>query len=67
VAATLETVAREGAIDGAPLPELLETLEEDLSRTLDRVDGRRTGDLAWVRRFEIAAALNRLRTLEVVG
>ena len=67
VAATLETVAREGAIDGAPLPELLETLEEDLSRTLDRVDSRRTGDLAWVRRFEIAAALNRLRTLEVVG
>ena len=67
VAATLETLAREASIGTAPLPELLAALEEELARSLDRVDGRRPGDLAWVRRFELAAALNRLRTLEVVG
>jgi hypothetical protein len=32
---------------------------------LDALDSRRVGDLAQFRRFELAAALNRLRTLRV--
>ena len=67
VAAALETLAREDALGRASLPELLATLEDELSRDLDRVDRREPGDLAWVRRFELAAALNRLRTLEVLA
>jgi len=41
---------------------VMETIEE---KGLDELDGRRVGDLAQFRPMELAAALNRLRTLEV--
>ena len=50
---------------GLTLSALRAALEQELdSRGLDAVQapGRRDGDLARPRRFEIAAALNRLRT-----
>ncbi|MEJ2539646.1 MAG: ABC-ATPase domain-containing protein [Gemmatimonadota bacterium] len=65
VAAAFESLAREGRVGDEPLGALVEHLEAELTRDLDRVDPRGTGDLAWVRRFELAAALNRLRGLEV--
>ncbi|MDZ7780952.1 MAG: ABC-ATPase domain-containing protein [Gemmatimonadota bacterium] len=46
--------------------EALDRVEALLEREgLDGLDRRRPGDLAWFRRFELAAALNRLRSLRV--
>ncbi len=46
--------------------EILDAVEQDLGRIgLDVVSSLRLGDLAAFRRFELAAALNRLRTLEI--
>lgn len=58
---------RERAIDGRrTLPEALHALMEALEREgLDAVDDRVVGDYAAFRVFELAAALNRLRMLEV--
>ena len=47
----------------ATLSGLLDALEADLdARGLDVLNGAKAGDLARPRRFEMAAALNRLRT-----
>ncbi|MEQ9400163.1 MAG: ABC-ATPase domain-containing protein [Longimicrobiales bacterium] len=61
----LVRIARE--IDGrATVPELLDRVEAAVEREgLDALDPRRPGDMAAFRRFELAAALNRLRTLRV--
>jgi predicted ABC-class ATPase len=46
--------------------EILDAVEEDIaSRGLDAIDRRPKGDYAQFRRFELAAALNRLRSLTV--
>jgi predicted ABC-class ATPase len=54
-------------IDGRrTVAQILDAVEADLARDgLDVLDHRRPGDLAMFRRFELAAALNRLRTLAV--
>ena len=59
--------ARRTYIDGSrPLAEVLELVLADIDRDgLDVLDSRRCGDLACFRRHELAAALNRLRTLKV--
>ena len=59
--------AREKYMDGRrTLREILEAVERDIeSRGLDVIDVRPMGDYAYFRRFELAAALNRLRTLKV--
>lgn len=66
VAAALERWARPPGIGDRPVAEVVTEVEEELTRDLDAVDPRGPGDLAWVRRFELAGALNRLRTLEIV-
>ena len=49
-----------------PLSEILDRFAAALEANgLDAFDGRRGGDLAAIRRHELAAALNRLRTLRV--
>jgi hypothetical protein len=51
-----------------PLPEILDALEADLdARGPDALTRLPRGDLARCRRFELAAALNRLRGLKVGG
>ncbi len=59
--------ARRIYMDGSrPLAEVLELVLADIDRDgLDVLDSRRTGDLAHFRRHELAAALNRLRTLKI--
>ncbi|MCS7222109.1 MAG: ABC-ATPase domain-containing protein [Anaerolineae bacterium] len=59
--------ARERYIDGRrTLAEVLDAVMADIERGgLDVLDPRQMGDYAWFRRFELAAALNRLRTLQV--
>lgn len=48
------------------VPAILDAVEEALEEHgLDAFDAHRWGDLTWFRRFELAAALNRLRTLRV--
>ncbi len=56
-------------IDGErSVPELLSAvLAEIRERGLDVLDGRQVGDLTEFRRFELAAALNRLRSLRIQG
>ncbi len=58
---------RERALDGRrTLAEALDLVEKALEEEgLDVLDRRRLPDLAAFRRFELAAALNRLRTLRV--
>jgi ABC-type branched-subunit amino acid transport system ATPase component len=60
-------VARERFIDGRrSVPEILDEVERMLEEEgLDALDDRRAGELAEFRRFELAATLNRLRTLRV--
>ncbi|MCB9781755.1 MAG: ABC-ATPase domain-containing protein [Candidatus Omnitrophica bacterium] len=57
-----------GLCDGhRSIPELLDRIEEEISRKgLESVAERGFGDRAAVRRYEIAAALNRLRTLRIL-
>ncbi len=59
--------AREKYMDGRrTLREILDAVERDIrERGLDVIDVRPMGDYAYFRRFELAAALNRLRTLRV--
>ncbi len=54
---------RSSAVDVAGALDAVESLLEE--GDLDVLDPRRVGDLAEFRRFELAAALNRLRTLRV--
>lgn len=60
-------LASERFIDGRrTLAVVLDEVERAIAEDgLDALDARRTGDLAAFRRFELAAALNRLRTLTV--
>ena len=59
--------ARQHYMDGRrALPEILDAVMTDIDRGgLDVLDRRAVGDLARFRRYELAAALNRLRTLRV--
>lgn len=61
--------ARQRYMDGQrTLPQILDGVMNDLDREgLDVLDRRCVGDLVRFRRYELAAALNRLRTLHVVG
>ncbi len=53
-------------MDGRTLEEILELVEQDVeSHSLDVLNNRKSGDLAHFRRIELAAAINRLRTLQV--
>ena len=60
-------LASERYLDGErSIPEAIQAvLAEVDARGLDALDPRRLGDLAEFRIFEVAAALNRLRTLEI--
>lgn len=59
-------LARERLMDGRSLPALLDALDDILRRDgLDALGRGTEGDLALFRRFEFAAALNRLRGLEL--
>jgi len=66
-----ERVLKEGSADGdnpasVDVASALDVVDALLERGgLDLLDPRRVGDLAEFRRFELAAALNRLRTLRV--
>jgi hypothetical protein len=59
--------ARQRYMDGRrPLSEILDAVMADIDRSgLDILDRRPVGDLVRFRRYELAAALNRLRTLRV--
>jgi predicted ABC-class ATPase len=59
--------ARQRYMDGRrTLPEILDAVMADVDQGgLDVLDLRPVGDLARFRRYELAAALNRLRTLRV--
>ncbi len=59
--------AREKYMDGQrTVREILDAVERDIvEHGLDVIDVRPMGDYAYFRRFELAAALNRLRTLRV--
>jgi len=61
--------ARQYYMDGRrTLPDILDAVMTDIDREgLDVLDRRLVGDLARFRRYELAAALNRLRTLRVSG
>ena len=52
-------------MDGRTLKEIVYRVEEQLRESLD-IFGRPVGDHATIRRFELAAALNRLRSLKVL-
>ena len=58
-----------GLCDGKKtIPELLDRIDAEIEKDgLDTVTDRDFGDRARARRFEIAAALNRLRSLRLVG
>ncbi len=61
--------AREKYMDGRrTLRQILDAVERDIAeKGLDVIDVRPMGDYAYFRRFELAAALNRLRTLKVTS
>jgi predicted ABC-class ATPase len=71
IAAALHLAARDFMHDEATLPEILDRLDARLDEAgLDPLDpfyepGRHPGRFARPRRFEIAAALNRIRTLRI--
>ena len=58
-----------GLCDGKKsMPELLDRIDAEIEKNnLDTITDRGFGDRARARRFEIAAALNRLRSLRLVG
>lgn len=66
VAAWLASLDRDRGWEGRPLAETVRDASRALRQELDGVDDRSRGDLAWVRPFELAAALNRLRSLTVL-
>jgi len=59
--------AKKQYLDGKrTLPEILDSIEADIKeKGLDVITRSPQHDLAYFRRFELAAALNRLRSLEV--
>jgi predicted ABC-class ATPase len=59
--------ASQRLIDGRrSLPEILDEVARAVAeRGLDALDSRKLGNLAGFRRFELAAALNRLRSLQI--
>ncbi|WP_092627120.1 ABC-ATPase domain-containing protein [Actinopolyspora mzabensis] len=63
----LVTCARSGMLDGSrTVHEVLDAYDAEVAkRGIHAVDDRYVGDFAVPRRFELAAALNRLRTLRV--
>lgn len=65
----LVNLARRGVLDGSrTVAELLDAYREDVAeRGLAAVDDQFVGDFVVPRRFELAAALNRLRVLKVSG
>ncbi|MDT8342335.1 MAG: ABC-ATPase domain-containing protein [Longimicrobiales bacterium] len=67
LAALLEALDRRRDWVAETVPGVARSLADRLAADLDHADPRARGDLALVRRFEIAAALNRLRTLELQG
>jgi len=51
---------------GRSITDILDAVEAAVSESgLDVLDSRRVGDLAAFRRFELAAALNRVRSLRI--
>jgi predicted ABC-class ATPase len=67
VGQALALMANELHIEGRGIPALMDWMESLLEeRGLDALDDRLAGDLAAFRRHELAAALNRLRTLRIV-
>jgi len=53
-------------MDGRTLQEILTLVEENVNtNSLDILNNRKSGDLANFRKIELAAAINRLRTLKV--
>jgi predicted ABC-class ATPase len=62
-------LARQRILDGhTPLPDILQRVMEIVAQEgLDALDHRRRGDLAAFRPFELASALNRIRSLQVAG
>ena len=58
-----------GLCDGKrSIPELLDRIDAEIEQDgLDALTDRDFGDRARARRFEIAAALNRLRSVRLVG
>jgi predicted ABC-class ATPase len=66
VGRALALAARDHLDAGRSIPELLDAVEAEVAEVgLDALDSRRVGDLAAFRRFELAAALNRIRSLRV--
>jgi predicted ABC-class ATPase len=65
----LVNCARRGVLDGTrTVAEVLDAFATDVdARGVDAVDEQYVGDFAVPRRFELAAALNRLRVLRVAG
>ncbi|MEW1959868.1 hypothetical protein [Kineococcus sp. NPDC059986] len=62
----LDHAVTAGHLDGRrPLPEVLDRLEADLAGPTARWTGGAGTDVAVPRRHEVAAALNRLRALQV--
>jgi len=59
--------AKKNYIDGEKtLPQILDAVMQDIAaKGLDVITPFPQGDLALFRRFELAAAINRIRTLEV--
>lgn len=65
VAEALMRLTDDRQLHGKTVPELLDTLEQaTAARGLDALTRTPRGDLARFRRFELAAALNRLRALK---
>jgi predicted ABC-class ATPase len=66
VGRALALAARDHLDAGRSVPELLDAVEAEVAEAgLDALDSRRVGDLAAFRRLELAAALNRIRSLRV--
>jgi hypothetical protein len=59
--------AKKQYLDGKrTLPDILDLIQEDMEKKgLDVITPSPQGDLTYFRRFELAAAINRLRTLAV--
>jgi len=68
IAEALLRLTDDDSARGQPLPALLDRIEAALDRDgLDALTRGARGDLARFRRFELAAALNRLRSVRVKG
>ncbi len=67
IAAGLLLAARRFVDDRRSIAEILDLVERALEdEGLDALDARKVGNLARFRRFELASALNRLRSLRVI-